>query len=112
MTEIQGKVEDIVFKNEDNGYVVARIKDKKRKITITGCVPFILEGQNLKIQGEWVKHPHFGQQFKVTSCEEIVPNSLEGIEKYLSSGVISGIGPITAKKNCRAFWRKDLRNIR
>ncbi|KYH29366.1 MULTISPECIES: ATP-dependent RecD-like DNA helicase [Clostridium] len=108
MTEIQGKVEDIVFKNEDNGYVVAHIKDKKRKITITGCMPFILEGQNLKVQGEWVKHPHFGQQFKVTSCEEIVPNSLEGIEKYLSSGIISGIGPVTAKKIVEHFGEKTL----
>lgn len=108
MTEVQGKVEGIIFKNHDNGYVVARIKDKNKSITITGCIPFIIEGQNLKIQGEWVKHPHFGEQFKVTSCEEIIPNSIEGIEKYLSSGIISGIGPVTAKKIVKNFGEKTL----
>ncbi|MEA4825559.1 MAG: ATP-dependent RecD-like DNA helicase, partial [Clostridium sp.] len=94
MAEVQGTVEGIVFKNENNGYVVAHIKDKKKKITITGFIPYISEGQNLKIQGEWFNHPQFGEQFKVSLCEEIVPTSLEGIEKYLSSGIISGIGPV------------------
>lgn len=108
MQEIQGTVEVIVFKNEDNGYVVAHIKDKKKKITITGCIPYISEGQNLKLQGEWFTHPQFGEQFKVTSCEEVIPNSLEGIEKYLSSGVISGIGPVTAKKIVEHFGEKTL----
>jgi exodeoxyribonuclease V alpha subunit len=108
MQEIHGTVEVIVFKNEDNGYVVAHIKDKKKKITITGFIPYISEGQNLKLQGEWVDHPQFGEQFKVTSCEEIIPNSLEGIEKYLSSGIISGIGPVTAKKIVEQFGDKTL----
>ena len=108
MQEIQGTVEVIVFKNEDNGYVVAHIKDKKKKITITGCIPYISEGQSLKLQGEWFTHPQFGEQFKVTSCEEVIPNSLEGIEKYLSSGVISGIGPVTAKKIVEHFGEKTL----
>ncbi|KEI00290.1 AAA family ATPase [Clostridium botulinum] len=108
MSELNGTVEGIVFKNESNGYVVAYLKEKKKKITITGCIPYIIEGQNLKLQGEWVNHPHFGQQFKVTACEEIVPNSLEGIEKYLSSGIISGIGPITAKKIVEHFKEETL----
>ena len=81
MTELNGTVEGIVFKNEENGYVVAHVKSNKKRITVTGCIPYVMEGQNLKLQGQWVNHPHFGQQFKVTSCEEIVPNSLEGIEK-------------------------------
>lgn len=108
MTEIQGKVEDIVFQNEENGYVVAHIKSKKDKITITGCVPCIAEGQNLKLQGEWFTHPKFGQQFKIKECTEIVPDSLEGIEKYLSSGMISGIGSVTAKKIVAHFGKKTL----
>ncbi|MGY0374378.1 SF1B family DNA helicase RecD2 [Clostridium sp. JNZ J1-5] len=108
MAEVQGTVEGIVFKNENNGYVVAHIKDKKKKITITGFIPYISEGQNLKIQGEWFNHPQFGEQFKVSSCEEIVPTSLEGIEKYLSSGIISGIGPVTAKKIVEHFGEETL----
>lgn len=108
MAEVQGTVEGIVFKNENNGYVVAHIKDKKKKITITGFIPYISEGQNLKIQGEWFNHPQFGEQFKVSLCEEIVPTSLEGIEKYLSSGIISGIGPVTAKKIVEHFGEETL----
>lgn len=108
MTEIQGIVEDIVFQNEDNGYVVAHIKDKKEKTTITGCIPYINEGQNLKLLGDWVIHPQFGQQFRVKSCEEVVPNSLDGIEKYLSSGIIAGIGPVTAKKIVAQFGEETL----
>lgn len=110
MEEIQGIVEDIVFQNEENGYVVAKIKEKKDSITIVGCIPYIAEGQNLKLTGEWVLHPQFGQQFKVTGCEEIVPSSIVGIERYLASGVISGIGPVTAKKIVEKF-REDTLNV-
>ncbi|WMJ79659.1 ATP-dependent RecD-like DNA helicase [Clostridium sp. MB40-C1] len=108
MNEIQGVVEDIIFQNDENGYVVAHIKDKKVRITITGCIPYISEGQNLKLLGEWVIHPQFGQQFNVKVCEELLPNSLDGIEKYLSSGMISGIGPVTAKKIVDHFGEDTL----
>lgn len=108
MAEIQGVVEDIVFKNDENGYVVAHIIEKNTEHTIVGCIPFILEGQSLKIQGEWVTHPQFGKQLKVISCEEIIPDSKIGIERYLSSGVISGIGPVTAKKIVDKFGDKTL----
>lgn len=108
MEELQGTVDDIVFQNEDNGYVVAKIKDKDKSITIVGCIPYISEGQNLKLNGEWVQHPNFGQQFKVEACEEIVPSTTLGIERYLSSGVISGIGPVTARKIVAKFGDKTL----
>jgi exodeoxyribonuclease V alpha subunit len=108
MQEIQGIVEDIIFKNEENGYVVAKIKDKNEKVTIVGCIPYIVEGQNLKVIGEWILHPQFGQQFKIQLCEEILPSSIVGIERYLASGVISGIGPVTAKKIVEKFGEKTL----
>lgn len=108
MEEIQGIVDNIVFQNEENGYVVARIKDKNQVITIVGCIPYIVEGQNLKLEGEWVLHPQFGQQFKVNRCEEITPSSIIGIERYLSSGIISGIGPVTAKKIVEKFGEQTL----
>ncbi len=108
MQEIQGAVESIVFQNEENGYVVGKIKEKKQIITIVGCIPYIIEGQNLKLTGEWVLHPQFGQQFKVSSCEEIVPSSIVGIERYLASGIISGIGPVTAKKIVEKFGEHTL----
>ncbi|WP_138203901.1 ATP-dependent RecD-like DNA helicase [Haloimpatiens lingqiaonensis] len=108
MLEIKGVVEDIVFKNEENGYVVARIENEKEDITIVGCIPYIIEGQTLCVQGQWVKHPKFGTQFKVESCQEIIPNSLDGIEKYLSSGIISGVGSVTAKKIVEKFGEETL----
>ncbi|MFL0250472.1 ATP-dependent RecD-like DNA helicase [Clostridium neuense] len=109
MEELQCVVESIVFKNEENGYVVAVTEDENsKKITITGCIPYIMEGQSLKVSGEWTVHPQFGQQFKVEKCDEVLPNSLVGIEKYLASGVISGIGPVTAKKIVNKFGDKTL----
>lgn len=106
MEEIQGTVEDIIFQNEENGYMVAKIKAASNTVTIVGCIPYIIEGQNLKLFGEWVTHPQFGNQFKVNKAEEIMPNTLLGIERYLSSGVILGIGPVTAKKIVEKFGDK------
>lgn len=109
MAEVQGTVDDIIFKNEDNGYMVARLKDKEGVIiTIVGCIPYIIEGQSLKITGNWIVHPQFGQQLKVETCEELVPSSLLGIERYLASGVIAGIGPVTAKKIVEKFGEETL----
>lgn len=108
MPQIQGTVDDIVFQNEENGYVVARIYEKGDLTTIVGCIPYITEGQKLKLTGEWVKHPQFGQQFKVESCEELLPTSTAGIEKYLASGIIAGIGPVTAKKIVEKFGEETL----
>lgn len=109
MEKLEGVVDSILFKNEENGYVVAVTKvENTGKVTITGCIPYIMEGQSLKVSGEWILHPQFGQQFKVESCEEVLPNSLSGIEKYLSSGIISGIGPVTAKKIVNKFGEKTL----
>ncbi|WP_251861548.1 ATP-dependent RecD-like DNA helicase [Clostridium sp. Marseille-Q2269] len=108
MQEIQGYIEDIVFTNDENGYVVAKIMVEKDIVTIVGCMPYIAEGQNLKLKGQWVIHPQFGNQFKVEICEEVVPNTIVGIERYLSSGIISGIGPVTAKKIVKKFGEETL----
>lgn len=111
MLEMIGIVQSIIFKNEENGYTVAKIKELKNskdEITIVGTIPFLVEGQNLKIKGEWSSHPTFGKQLKVLSCEEIVPKTLIGIEKYLSSGIISGIGPVTARKIIDHFKEETL----
>ncbi|WP_163195698.1 ATP-dependent RecD-like DNA helicase [Clostridium thermarum] len=106
MSEIQGTVDEIVFQNNDNGYVVAKVKNGNEKITIVGTIPYITEGQELKLTGQWVIHPQFGQQLKVENCEEIMPATLLGIERYLASGVITGIGPVTAKKIVDKFGEK------
>ncbi|MDT8715573.1 ATP-dependent RecD-like DNA helicase [Clostridium sp. 19966] len=106
MTEIQGTVEEIIFSNEDNGYTVASIKSGQDSLTIVGVMPYIVEGQSLRLTGKWVNHSQFGQQFKVEEFEELIPSTLVGIERYLASGAIFGIGPVTAKKIVEKFGEK------
>lgn len=108
MPEIHGVIDDIVFQNESNGFVIAHIVDNKVITTIKGYIPNISEGQNFKFQGNWNIHPQFGKQFNVESYEEILPTTASEIEKYLSSGIITGIGPITAKKIVEKFGDKTL----
>lgn len=108
MTSIEGVVETIVFKNDENGYTVAKILYNKDIIPIVGYMPFISVGQRIRATGEWVVHPNFGQQLKVETLEEIKPATLEGIEKYLASGLIKGIGPATAKKIVEKFGKDSL----
>lgn len=108
MIEFEGLVESIVYKNDENGYTVAKIKYDKDLIAVVGYTPYLNEGQRVKICGEWVTHQTFGPQIKVESYEEILPSSLEGIEKYLASGLIPGIGPVTAKKIVDKFGQDSL----
>ncbi|CAB1253935.1 ATP-dependent RecD-like DNA helicase [Clostridium sp. MT-14] len=108
MQDLQGTIEDVIFQNKDNGYVVAKMKEGENIVTIVGCIPYITEGKNLKVMGEWVLHPQFGRQFKVKVSEEIVPNTITGIERYLASGIISGIGPVTARKIVKKFGEDTL----
>ena len=110
MENIIGFVEAIVFRSDDTGYTVSKINFNKQTITAVGTVPFIKEGQNVKLKGEWIVHKQFGKQFKIEEFEEILPTSVEAIEKYLSAGVIYGIGPVTAKKIVNHFG-EDTFNI-
>ena len=97
MEVLEGFIEDIKFKSEENGYTVAKLNNRNKSIVIVGTMPFISEGQHVKLTGEWKIHQKFGAQFNVKELEEIFPTSIEEIEKYLSSGIIRGIGPVTAK---------------
>lgn len=103
MIELQGNIEEIIFHNEDNGYTVAILETIEDIITIVGNIPLIREGETLKIIGEKIVHPTYGEQLKVESYELVAPKTLEGIEKYLSSGLIPGIGPKTAEKIVEKF---------
>ncbi|MDD6771542.1 MAG: ATP-dependent RecD-like DNA helicase [Inconstantimicrobium porci] len=108
MEEIKCRVLSIVYKNDDNGYTVFKAEENSREITVVGTVPYINEGQFLNIKGEWIVNPKFGRQLKISECREIVPDTTKDIEKYLSSGLIYGIGPITAKKIVAKFREKTL----
>lgn len=108
MEVLSGLVESILFKSDDTGYVVAKVEVNKEIIAIVGTLPFLKESQHVKLKGQWVLHKQFGRQFKVEEYEEILPDSIDGIIKYLSTGVIHGIGPVTAKKIVAAFGEKTL----
>lgn len=108
MEVLNGFIENIVFKSEDTGYVVCKIRNEKNLISAVGTVPFIKEGQNVRLKGYWTVHKQFGNQFNIQEYEELLPNSLDGIEKYLSAGIIHGIGPVTAKKIIEKFGEETL----
>jgi exodeoxyribonuclease V alpha subunit len=105
MIEIKGQIERITYFNEENGYIVARMKAEGRVglVTIVGNVPGLNPGEVLKLQGEWQSHPKYGQQFKISSHESVIPATVSGIEKYLSSGMVKGIGPVMAKRLVTKF---------
>ncbi|AOR22618.1 ATP-dependent RecD-like DNA helicase [Clostridium taeniosporum] len=108
MEVIDGFVENIVFKSEETGYVVCKIRIDKGLINAVGIIPFIKEGQSARIKGNWIVHKQFGRQFEISEFEEVLPDSLDGIEKYLSAGIIHGIGPVTAKKIINKFGEQTL----
>lgn len=109
MITIEGVVESIVFRNEENGYTIFRIKCEKEIVTAVGSVPYINEGQEYRIDGEWTVHAKFGKQFKIETISEIIPTTTSGIEKYLASGIIEGIGKVTAKKIVDFFGEDTLK---
>lgn len=108
MEILDGLVEAVIFKSDDTGYVVAKITANKEVNTIVGTMPLIKEGQQIEVKGEWIKHKQFGRQFNVEEYKEVLPTSTKEIEKYLSTGIIHGIGPVTAKKIVKAFGEETL----
>ena len=108
--QLQGVVERLTFHSPDSGYSVARLKatGERDLITIVGSFANIQAGQTLKLLGFWRDHPKFGAQFTVTQYQETKPASITGIEKYLGSGLIKGVGPVTAKRIVAHFGLSTL----
>lgn len=106
--KITGNVENIVFRNDTNGYSVVNISYNNKRLTVVGNLPEVYEGQTLELDGEFIVNKKFGEQFKVNDVKIIEPTSLPAIEKYLSSGLIYGIGPVTAKKIVDEFKEDTL----
>lgn len=103
MVTLQGTIEEVIFHNESNGYTIAILETDDDVVTIVGYIPVVSIGETLKVQGEWTYHPNYGQQLKVDTYSTVVPSTLNGIIKYLSSGLIPGIGPKTAEKIAEKF---------
>ncbi len=97
--EVTGTVESVVYRNEQNGYTILEVStDKKELVTVVGTMPFVSEGENITVRGSYVVHSEYGRQLKADSFEKRIPEQPDAILKYLSSGVIKGIGPKTAEK--------------
>lgn len=111
MIDIEGVVEEIIFRNEQNGYTVLELSTQGLVVTAVGYMPYVNIGERIKIEGEWVEHPDYGEQIRVLNYETLAPTTLEGIEKFLSSGLIPGIGPVTARKIVKKFGVDSLNII-
>jgi len=103
LISIQGTVEEIIFQNESNGYTIAILETDDDVVTIVGYIPIIELGETLRVEGQWTYHQNYGQQLKVETYSTVFPATLNGIEKYLASGLLPGIGPKTAKKIVEKF---------
>jgi len=111
MESIKGTIERIVFRNEENGYVVARISSNSHDenlTTIVGNIASINIGENYELKGEWTNNQKYGRQFSFKDYILILPTSLLGIKRYLSSGLIKGVGPATAERIVNHFGNKTL----
>lgn len=113
MAELEGVIERLTFHNEANGYTVARFRQdgQREPITVVGILTEIHPGERLHISGDWTNHSDYGRQFAVSEFRRIAPATLHGIEKYLGSGLIKGIGPMTAKKIVTVFGMDSLEII-
>jgi len=101
---IEGTVDAIVFYNPENGYTVGRfIVESGDALTIVGSFPPLSPGEMLKVKGRWELNPRFGQQFKVEQFTLTLPASAKGIEKFLASGLVRGIGPVLAGRIVTRF---------
>lgn len=112
-TTVLGSIERFTFRNPDTGWAVVRLLDEDtgQPVIAVGPMAQLKEGQRLKVTGLPRNHPKFGQQLEVESFEALAPSTEEGVEAYLASGLVRGIGPGTAKKIVRQFGVETLRVI-
>ncbi|MBT3257249.1 MAG: ATP-dependent RecD-like DNA helicase [Deltaproteobacteria bacterium] len=110
LTRLKGQIERITYTNEENGYSVVKLKVYGRTdlVNAVGNMMAPTPGEILELKGEWSSHPKFGEQFKITHYRTEVPATVYGIQKYLGSGLIKGIGPVMAKRIVARFGESTL----
>jgi exodeoxyribonuclease V alpha subunit len=110
---LAGTIERVTFHNPENGFVVLRVnvKGKRGPVTVVGQTPRAIAGESVEATGAWKQDPEHGEQFQADSLRMTPPNSLEGIEKYLSSGLVKGIGKHYAKRIVEVFGERTLQVI-
>lgn len=112
MDFLEGVVERITYYNAENGYTVLRLAARGLPstdlVTVVGSLPEITPGESLRLQGQWTTSAQYGKQFKAEKCEQVLPATVEGIRKYLGSGLIKGVGPVTAQRIVKKFGADTL----
>ncbi|HEX9117763.1 MAG TPA: AAA family ATPase [Anaerolineae bacterium] len=110
---LRGTIERITYHNEDNGYTVAQLTQENKGYTVTviGNMLGIHVGESVELNGRWTAHPQYGRQFQAENVRTVLPATIAGLEKYLGSGLIKGVGPVTAKRIVRHFGLSTLEII-
>src|SRR5512137_358509 len=105
---LSGLIERVTFFNEENGFAVLKVKVKghRDQVTVVGSLPSVSAGEWVTAEGRWAQDREFGLQFKAEMLASTAPTTKEGIEKYLGSGMVKGIGPVYAKKLVGRFGEK------
>jgi exodeoxyribonuclease V alpha subunit len=113
MDRLRGTIERITYHNEENGYTVAQLMPEGKAYTlpVVGNMLGINVGESVELSGAWAAHPQYGRQFKAEQVRTVLPATIAGIERYLGSGLIKGIGPVTAKRIVRKFGLDTLHVI-
>ncbi|MDR0221776.1 MAG: Flp pilus assembly complex ATPase component TadA, partial [Lachnospiraceae bacterium] len=111
MSQISGYVDHIIFQNSENGYTVLALLSDGEEITCVGNLGAIEEGENIEADGSLVEHPVYGSQFKIASYRRVVPTDADGMERYLASGAIKGIGETLAARIVKRFGADTFRVI-
>ena len=112
LTTIKGMIQEVIYRNDENNYTVVLVEMNGEFITATGRFPIINEGEWVELNGKFVLNQKYGEQFAVDSVKICPPNTCEGIIRYLSSGLIPGVGPVTAANIVNKFGEATLDIIR
>ena len=104
-TAVEGTVERVVFRNRDNGYTVLRldVEGTPLLMTVVGNFQELDAGERVRFSGSWTVDPRHGRQFKAETCLPLLPATVKGIEKFLGSGLVPGIGPVRARQLLKEF---------
>ncbi|MBT6340226.1 MAG: Flp pilus assembly complex ATPase component TadA, partial [Desulfobacula sp.] len=110
MVQLKGHIERVTFSSEESAFFVCKLKVKGEKdlVTIVGNMVNPIPGEVVELKGQWILHPKFGNQLQVNQYKTLVPATQLGIQKYLGSGLIKGIGPVMAKRIVKRFGIKSL----
>ena len=108
MEQLEATILGTVFRNPENGWSVVTVRSGRSELTVVGSLPELSSGEQAVFSGEWIEHRTYGRQFSCHACELKVPTTLLGIERYLGSGLIHGVGPSTATLIVEAFGEETL----